>query len=107
MPSLMLKSVYAEFDGKQTPTIIDLGYTSDRLSRERYEALRAFGLPRKRFCVEGFGRVLAEVPPTKVAKVLAAFPIVAGETYFRTTHHWQGLGPGELSCPPSEPTMEK
>lgn len=103
MPSLMLKSVYSEHDGKPLPVIIDLGYWSAPETQERYNQLRGFGLPRSRFCVEGFGRLLVEVPPRKLASVLAAFPILPGETYWRSTHHWRGLGKDDPDAAASAP----
>lgn len=93
--SLMLKSVYAELDGKPQPIILDLGYVSDEATRNRGDALVAFGLSRKRFSIEGNSRLMVELPPRNAIAVLAAFPIAKGSTYWRSTHHWQGLAKGE------------
>lgn len=89
--SLMLKSVYAEFDGKACPVLVDLGNVNEQATRDRGDALMAFGLSRKRFSIEGFNRLLVELPPRKVQAILGAFPIVEGSTYWRTTHHWHEL----------------
>jgi hypothetical protein len=89
--SLMLESIYAEREGRQTMTIVDLGYTKDAATKERFVTLVAAGYPKRNFRIEGYGRLLMYVPPTKLGKLLSAFPIDAGETYFRATHHWLGL----------------
>lgn len=89
--SLMLESIYAEKDGRQTMTIVDLGYIKDDATKERFETLVAAGCPKRHFRIEGYGRLLMYVPPTKLGKLLSAFPIDEGKTYFRTTHHWRGL----------------
>ncbi len=95
MTGLMLKSVYAEHDGKPLPVLVDLGYLIDPTTRrivprvaKRYEALLAF-IPRRRFERVGTGeRLFVELPPTKAAKIMAKFPINEGSTYWRATHHW-------------------
>lgn len=89
--SLMLESIYAESDGRQRMTIVDLGYTKDAATKERFDTLLAAGYAKRNFRIEGYGRLLMYVPPTKLGKLLSAFPIDEGETYFRTTHHWRGL----------------
>jgi hypothetical protein len=89
--SLMLESIYAESEGRQTMTIVDIVYTKDDATKERFDALVAAGYPKRHFRIEGFGRLLMYVPPTKLGKLLSAFPINEGATYFRTTHHWRGL----------------
>ena len=95
MPSAMLKSVYAEMDRRPLPILVDLGYWRDPGAAARYDAMRSWGLSRRRFSFEGYGRVFLDAPPTKIAKIMAAFPIVEGSTYWRATHHWRGLAEGE------------
>jgi len=99
MTSLMLESIYAEHDGKRPPIIVDLGYRHDSETPKRWEAILATGVSRRNGSVEGYGRVMVRLPPKKAAAVLAALPIVAGETYWRSTHHWQGLAKGEATAP--------
>lgn len=88
--SLMLKSVYADLAGERVPIIVDLGYLDDA-AVVRAEAIIAAGVSKRNFRVEGFRRLMVELPPTKAARVLRDLPIVAGETYWRSTHHWRGL----------------
>jgi hypothetical protein len=95
--SLMLESIYDESAGRQRMTIVDIGYTNDGKTKERFDVLLAAGYPKRNFRIEGYGRLLMYVPPTKLGKLLSAFPIVEGETYFRSTHHWRGLCDGEAN----------
>lgn len=97
--SKMLASIYDEHDGKERLPLIDLGYVDDQATRDRGDALMAFGLRRNAFSIEGFGRLLVQPPKRKLATVLATFPLDEGETYFRTTHHWRGLAEGEEEAP--------
>lgn len=85
----MLKSVYAELDGKPVPMIVDLGYLDDRRSRNAADKLLAFGISKRRLSIEGNGRLLVEIPPRQSAAVLRNFQIEPGETYWRATHHWK------------------
>lgn len=87
--SLMLKSLYAEQDGKPQPIIVDCGYMSDPRSREAFDALIKAGVSRKRFSVEGFNRLFVELPPRKANALIADHPIKEGGQYWRSTHHWQ------------------
>lgn len=88
MASLMMKSCYRESAGETPIPLVDLGYWSEETAK-RYDALREFGIARRRFSREGHDRLLMEVPPTKLQAVLGAFPIVEGATYWRCTHHWE------------------
>lgn len=76
------------------PILIDLGSVEDKAARDRADALMAAGLSNKNFSIEGNRRLLVKVPPKKSA-LLNTFPIVAGSTYWQTTHHWRGLMAGE------------
>lgn len=87
MTSLMLKSVYAEYDSAEAVLIADLGYWNEE-GASRYKVLREFGISRRRFSREGFDRLLMEIPPTKLGRLLKQFPIVEGGSYWRTTHRW-------------------
>jgi len=88
---LMEKSIYAEHDGKPIPLLVDIGYIGEAETKERHDAILAYGIGRGNFSVEGFNRLFVEIPPRKAEKFLDAFPVVPGETYFRATHHWNGL----------------
>ena len=102
MSSLMLESVYAEQDGRPPLILVDLGYivsmdgVVDQEVDARYRAVLATGVAKRNFSVEGqIGRLLVKLPTQKAPMVLNALPIVAGSTYWRTTHHWRGLKKGE------------
>ena len=92
--SLMLASIYAEDDGDEM-LLVDLGYVNDRRARDRADAIRAFGIGRQNFSIEGNARLMFRVPPTKARRLFDEFPIVPGSTYWRSTHHWRGLADGE------------
>lgn len=96
MASLMMKSVLSD----APMPLIDLGYATEDATKERYDALRVWGIPRSRFSIEGNGRLLLEPAKTKLGALLAAFPILRGTTYWRTTHHWQGLDPADSGGDP-------
>lgn len=85
--SFMLQNCYAEIDGKPRQPLCDLGYTKD--AESKFTALREFGISIKNFRREGFDRLLVRIPPTKLAAVMKAFPIVEGKTYFQCTHYWK------------------
>jgi hypothetical protein len=86
--SLMLKTVYAEHGTGPKPVIVDLGYLDDQSARDHADALMAYGIPNRRFSIEGNNRLMVEIPKSKVSGVLGAFPIKEGSKYFGTTHHW-------------------
>lgn len=88
MPNLMIENKYRELDGKPPMMLVDLGYIKNQLTCEHADALRAFGIGRRNFSVEGYGRLLVKIPIRKAAAVLAAFPIVEDGRYWQTTHHW-------------------
>jgi hypothetical protein len=94
MAHLMLESFYAEMDGRNTMPLVDLGYCGkDAFARMR--AVEALSIARRNFQIVGADRLFVRIPKTKVAAVLASLPIVEGETYWRATHHWRGLGARE------------
>lgn len=86
--SLMLKTVYASHGDGPKPVVVDLGYLEDPNSRDHADALMAHGIAKSRFSIEGYNRLMVEIPKSKVAGVMEAFPIKEGSTYFGTTHHW-------------------
>ncbi len=77
------------------PVLVDLGSVDEKVSRDRADALMASGVGRGNLSIEGFRRLLVKLPAKKVQDILASFPIVAGSTYWQTTHHWRGLADGE------------
>lgn len=87
--------VQRAMDPTSIPVLVDLGYLDDKASRDRADALMAGGLSRRNLSIDGHRRILMKVPPKKAGTILKRFPIVAGETYWQTTHHWRGLGKGE------------
>lgn len=105
--SLMLESVYAEHDGKPVLQILDLGYllgrdstTVDPQVDERFNKLCAVGIGKKNFRLEGYPqnpRLLMRIPAKKLPMLMEQFPIVEESTYWRTTHHWHGLGCDEAT----------
>lgn len=86
--SLMLKTVYASHGDGPKPVIVDLGYLENQNARDHADALMAHGIAKSRFSIEGHNRLMVEIPKSKVAGVMEAFPIKEGSTYFGTTHHW-------------------
>jgi hypothetical protein len=68
--------------------IIDLGYINDDSTSERYHKLLAFGIGQKNFNVFFTGRLVCRPPKSKVEKVMSAFPIKEGGSYWQTTHNW-------------------
>lgn len=77
------------------PILVDLGSVDEKAARDRADALMASGVGRGNLSIEGFRRLLVKLPPKKAESILARFPIVAGSTYWQTTHHWRGLADGE------------
>jgi hypothetical protein len=74
-------------DPAGTPILIDLGRVDDQRTRDAADKIRAAGVGRKNFSIEGAGRLLVKLPLAK-AKLLDVFPINAGATYWQCTHHW-------------------
>lgn len=110
--NLMLDSIHAEFDGKPGPILVDVGYWHDEEVPGRYVAFLKSGISRRNTNLVGYPsqpRLFIRVPPTKLSKIMARLPIVEGSTYWRATHHWQGLADGEdvapIMCP--LPTKEQ
>jgi hypothetical protein len=83
--SLMLQRC---IDPASVPVLVDLGSVDDRRSRDNAVTLIAAGVSRKNISIEGHRRLLIKLPPRKAAALLAQFPIVAGVTYWKCTHHW-------------------
>lgn len=92
--NLMLKNSFAKFDNLPTPMIVDLGYWSEE-AKARLESIVAAGVSRSRAQLIGNLRTFIEIPRTKEPAILARFPIVAGQAYWGSTHHWRGLLTGE------------
>lgn len=74
-------------------TLVDLGYVNSQDARDRCDTLRDFGIGRQNVQIGGFNRLLIRIPPTKVSKVMAAFPAIepnedGDPVYCWTTHHW-------------------
>ena len=77
------------------PILVDLGYVDDKATRDRADALMAAGISRFNLSIEGSRRLLIKLPTRKAGGIFGKFPIIAGETYWQTTHHWRGLGDNE------------
>ena len=75
------------------PVLVDLGYVKDAGTKRLARRLMEYGVGRKNFSVEGFGRLLVKLPRATAAKTLDRFKrsIVAGACYWQTTHHRKGL----------------
>lgn len=68
------------------PVLVDLGPVNDKASRDCADRLMAQGTSRKRFSIEGFGRLLVKLPAAKSATIIKRFRFVEGQTYFMCTH---------------------
>lgn len=70
-------------------TIVDIGPLNDQAARDRADKLFEHVSRRNLMIAGGVGRILMRIPPTKVKKVLLAFPeITAKCTYSWCTHSW-------------------
>ena len=77
------------YSGEQEDIIVDLGYIMDaETTIERAEKLREYGIGKKNFSIELYGRMVMKCPPTRLAGIMKAFPIVEGGGYWMTTHRW-------------------
>jgi hypothetical protein len=69
--------------------VIDLGYAKD--AEERFNKLRAFGIGKKNFRIELNDRLVLKCPKGKFESLMKSLPIVAGGSYWQTTHRWEGV----------------
>jgi hypothetical protein len=84
---LMVEQAMRRAAGEPPETVVDLGYVKDQATRDRADLLIAAGIGWRNFSLEGFGRLLVRIPPTKRA-VLARFPIREPGSYYGATHGW-------------------
>ena len=84
-----------EMEKREDILVVDCGYLKEQAARERVDMLRAAGIGRENIQLGGFHRLLVRIPPRKAAQMLTRFPIVAGKTYYGSTHHWLGLSAQE------------
>lgn len=74
--------------------VVDCGYASEQLSRDRADKIFTLGVGKKNFewgATSGPDpRIHILIPPTKVKKVLAALPITDRKTWFGATHSFKG-----------------
>ena len=75
--------------GETKEIIVDLGYVAN--AEERFRKLREYGIGKRNFHIECFGRLVMRCPKKKLEGLLATFPIVDGGTYWQTTHSWKEI----------------
>ena len=69
--------------------LVDMGSANTQSTRDATDRVRKH-VGRSNVQINGSLRVLVRIPPTKMAKVMSAFPeIKVGETYCWCTHHWK------------------
>lgn len=85
--NLMVEQAMRRAVGEPEECVVDLGYLAE--ADARGEQLHRFGIGLKNFSVEGFGRLLVRIPPSKVSAVLERFPVTGPGDYFGATHTWR------------------
>lgn len=80
-----------EMSKKVDVVIVDIGYVTDESARNRADKLFAAGIGKNNLICgpsTGVSRLHMNIPKSKVAKIMADFPITAKKTWFGATHSY-------------------
>ena len=77
--------------------LLDLGYLTDRASRDRCDRLTAAGIGQGNIQLAVGRRLLLRIPPLKLAKILKQFPKIKQKITYGITPETKRCSPGTIS----------